>query len=174
MTSEVDAAAGLTAAVAESLAPVRAHLATVEATIAEKEKELAELRAVRTLALRIIRAGDPNSEEAKRPRPGGSKGGGTTGKRIARETVDAIAAELRRRFTPDDDIYAAGLAKNEDFTRALGRGRSFGADAQLINSALHLLHEEGALRLDHVGGTGKASNAKAYRLTTGGGDNGRP
>jgi len=173
MTSEVDAAAGLTAAVAESLAPVRAHLATVDATIAEKEKELAELRAVRTLALRIIRAGDPNSEEAKRPRQG-PKGGGTTGKRIARETVDGILDELRRRFTPDDDIYSAGLAKNEDFTRAIGRGRSFGADAQIINTALKLLHEEGALRLDHVGGIGKASNAKVYRLTTGGGDNGRP
>lgn len=168
-----DAAAGLSEALRETLAPVRSHLETIEREIATLEGQLAELKAVRATARRIVHAADPTDQTA--PRAKGQKKS-STGRDISSEAVDAIRHALADHYGPEEDLWAAKLAKDSKFCKAFGGGVSYGADAQKLNKALSVLRDEGYLRLDRVGPTGdggRSTRAKVYRLT-GGSQNGQP
>ena len=144
-------------AIAGTLGPVREHLKTIEAEIEEKEQELGELRAVRTLALKIIRAADPEAPRPgpKKPGPHGLSRGTFTRPTVGRPTVDATEAYLLAHFGPGDDVNGSTLARDAEFQRATSLKKP-----QKVNAALLILRDEGKLRLDRQDG-----NRKLYRIT---------
>ena len=164
MTEDVSAnpAADLDQALRATLDPVRQHLATIDARIAEVEAELASLREVRRRAASIVRVLDPEE-----PRPGPKKDTRVRPDRdrtISPDTVELIAAALRARFDPEDDLVAMRLGTDPEFARAI-RSNPGDATAQKVSKALRELQDRGAVRLDRVGLGAKANRAKVFRLT---------
>ena len=154
MSDTQDHAARLTETLNASLAPVRQHLATIEAEIETKEAELGDLRKLRMRAQSIVRAIDPDA-----PRPGPKRGATkpTRAKHqnVAPEYAEAVGNYLRENYN-GDDLVAADLFRDDEFVRAT---KTTGSDPQRITRALHVLHAQGVIRLDR-----KFGNKNIYRV----------
>jgi len=129
-----------------ALDPLREEMASTEQVITELEERLARLRVRRTALGRALGALDP--QWAANHKPKKSKGK-TPHQRISATKRDQVLATIRERW-PDDTFFSNDVAEATGFARSS------------ILAALLILHEQGHIRLDHLGGTRKTT--RYYRL----------
>ena len=145
-------AQGLQQAINGAAGPIRSKLAALELEIESREQELRDLRQLRSNAQRVLYVLDPDSRPTQSkpgPKPRSQKAN------IAAARVDAVEAWLREHVGPDGAFSAAGLAKGE-------HGNFDVVPASSASFAIAALRDRGAIRLDHVAGSG---GRKYYKLT---------
>lgn len=121
-------------AMAATLDPVRAQLVLVEEAISERELELKELREIRAQAKKLLGVIEP--PEPKPVRRGGGSG--------TRQISDAQVEKVYQRIVNSD--YASDSFCAKDIEGVVGIHQT------TIHKALKALHDQGRLRLDHLGG----------------------
>jgi hypothetical protein len=136
------------AALSGTAEPVREQLETIERTIAERERELAELRKLRTAGHRLLAIIDPDSKP--KPAPKRDRSGRGDRPRVSAAKVDALADWLRANYSSDEGFTVPELTRREDFD-LMSRATT--------DNAVRQLAEDGRLRLDHVDG-----NARVFKL----------
>lgn len=139
---------GLLGNVLAAVQPVRDSLAKIEEEITEREAELSALRTARSQAKKVLAIIDPQAAKPERKRAAR----GTNPERIT-EVIEFI----RARFNGE------GFSGSQVITHP-----EFRSELHLSNQYLHAIiknaHEQGLIRLDHVG-TERSPREKIYFLT---------
>jgi hypothetical protein len=140
----VSAATELREAIGASLEPVRQRLAEVEQAIAAAERELAELRKLRTEARTLLRTIDPKSVPNQRR---GKKKLSPDGYPISEEMVTRASDWLREHAHELDQPFGVPeIMARDDFAGVMSR--------QTLSTAMLVLADRGVVRLDSIGGQG--------------------
>jgi response regulator of citrate/malate metabolism len=121
------------------LEPLREEMSATEARLTELETEVVELRKKRTVIGRALTTLDPQWAANHKPK---KRTGGTHG--ITQERLDEIFGEIERRW-PTEPVNAKMVSD------------ALGIHTTTINRALKQLHDQGRIRLDHMGGAKKVS-----------------
>jgi len=133
----------------QSVEPVRAGLAAIEASINEHEEELGRLRLLRTKAKRLLSILDPETplEKPKKKR-------------------ELRAGNERRTQVFDFAVACFGGAafSGPELRRQDGFEERVGVSSARLTQIIDMLHEEGRLRLDHIGSQ-SYPREKFFRVT---------
>jgi hypothetical protein len=146
-TPDRTAATAVNEELAAIVSPLRAQLDILNADIEEKKAELDGLRETRGRVEKTIAFLDPSTPKrtAKKARTGGRGHGGIGG--VSWDAYNVIEKWLREH---SDEINANGGMNSREIMRA-----GFTATSRAtLTKALHALHEQGVIRLDHTGSGG--------------------
>jgi hypothetical protein len=145
-------AQSLQTALVGTVEPARQALEEIEQAIEVRERELGELRQLRTNAKRLVAFVDPDVVIRGRPKTPRSHKPHTL--KAGEETVDKVEAWLRENVTDGRTFSTPELVKEEGFDLI---------SPSMLNAALHQLADRGTVRLDSVGGPG-GYRRKNYKL----------
>lgn len=128
-------------AMSEALAPLRRVMADLDAQIETTEAELAELRALRRTAEKMLNASEPSQPRKKRPTTGGSNS-----MEVAQQVGEWLRANAEDRFP--DGFSSSDLVQ---IGNEIGVERSSPSYANYLNA----LQAQGVLHLDRIGTGGR-------------------
>lgn len=129
----------------DAVQPIKAELAEIDAMIAQQEVELTALKASRTRGQKLLAILDPEAAAPKKKRD-------TNNWHISDEKIEEILGNVRQ-------MNGHGPFSAQDVTNRSG------IHVTTVHKALKLLHERGAIRLDHMGG--QRNTTKFYALVGG-------
>ena len=116
----------------DAVLPISRELNVIEERIAEYEAELGTLRVLRTRGRKLLAVLDPSAEQPKREKRGGFRP-------ISDEQVEKILGDIR-------NLNGGGTFTSPSVSELTG------IHTTTISKALKVLHDRGAIRLDHMGG----------------------
>lgn len=128
------------------LAPLRARLARIELLIVQRDRELSELRKMRTQTQRVLSAADPQTKPG--PKPKSQKAN------VRPEKIDAVEQWLRDNLNGKEfSVASLNLGEHGDFDVVPEGTLAFVVKA---------LADQGRIRLDSIGNQGR----KQYKLVS--------
>jgi hypothetical protein len=135
-----------------SLAPLRGHLETITAALAEKEQEVSELKELKRQVERMIELADPSFEREGKPGRKNKPGATVRANKVGLANMEHIRG-----------IIAEHADEWPDGFRATELAAYTGLDGSTIGKCLKRLAAEGTLRLDRQ--TGGPSGGNFYKPT---------
>lgn len=144
-------------------APLVARYEQVKRDIETRTAELDELRRARTQLARVIRNINPSLIEPPTFRINGKKKKSGPGGGIAPERVERFANWLRQNrdaINAQGGVHASGIIDGNGIVRFPGYEVEGVNSQTVISKCFQILHDQGVVRLDHMGNGG----AKFYKV----------
>jgi hypothetical protein len=144
------------AAIDAILGPLRSQLAEIDSLLVANTTERDSLRARRVKVAAILRAAGDTLPGKPGPKKTRDRRRATQGRIVAEETV-AKVLDLIDKAAPNGDTFTTRQVRGHKAWQTAGFSRA------TLDNAVHVLHQDGVLALEHVAANGERTFRRARR-----------